>query len=159
MAPLDFLKKFRTLLVEDNIFVGDIEMTSGNYDDFGDLIKADIPTLTTDLCEIGIFDNSLYCVVIILSNTFGKDAFDSLKIFSNIKIYGFKDFNKILYPAPDFNYENFKKEVSNDKYLQIQFNYKYDTINEHILFEDYQKIKIFFVSSRLQVINQLNKNF
>lgn len=159
MIPLDFLKKLKELLSIDDNSVSDIEMTAGNYDDFGNLIKTDIPTITTDLCEIGIFDNTLYFVVIIFSDTFKKIDFDSLKIFPNIKIYGFKEFKKILYPISGFVYEDFEKEILNDKYLQIQFNYKYNTINEQILFKEYQKTKDFFINSGLKIVNQLNKNF
>lgn len=156
MAPLDFLEKFRILLIKDSNPVGDIEMTSGNYDDFGNLIKTDIPTVTTDLCEIGIFDDSLYFVIIVFSDTFKKTEFDSLKNFPNVKIYGFKEFKKTLYPASDFVYESFEKEILNDKYLQIQFSYKYGTSYPQDLLKEYRKIRNIFTNARLQIVNQLN---
>jgi len=156
MTLLDFLQKFRMLLLKESSPVSDIEMTSGNYDNFGNLIKTDIPTITTDLCEIGIFDDTLYFVVIVFSNTFNKTAFDSLKIFPNIKIYGFKEFNKTLYPASNFVYENFEKEILNDRYLQIQFSYKYNAINPQNLLKEYKKIKELLINLKLQIVNQLN---
>jgi len=156
MTPLDFLRQFRLLLIEDHGSVGDIELTSGNYDNFGNLIKTDIPTITTDLCEVGTFNDVLYFVVIIFSDTFKRVDFNLLKSFPNIKIYGFKEFNKTLYPTSGFVYENFERQLLNDKYLQVQFDYKYDVINPEDLFKEYQKIKHFFMGSELRIVNQLN---
>ncbi len=157
MAPLDFLQKLRKLLIEDNKSVGSIEMTSGNYDDFGKPIKTDVPTMTTDLCEIGIFDDTLYFVVIVFSDKFRKTAFDQLKIFPNITIYGFKDFKKTLYPTPDFLYENFEKEILNDEFLQIQLNYKYNAENPQDILKEYRKIIDIIAISGLQAVSQIYK--
>jgi len=155
MFPLDFLQQFRMLLIKDNCSVGDIELTPGNYDNFGNLIEIDIPTVTTDLCEIGIFDNSLYFVVIVSSDTFKRFDFDLLKTFSNIKIYGLKEFNRTLYPISNFIYENFERQILNDKYLQIQFDYQYSVINPEDLFKEYKKMKHLFANSELRVVDQL----
>ncbi|MCX6807333.1 MAG: hypothetical protein NTZ80_00785 [Patescibacteria group bacterium] len=156
MIPLNFLQKFRISLIEDGNPVSNIEMTSDNYDDFNNPIKTEIPTVTTDICEIGIFNDTLYLVAIVFSSTFKKVEFDSLKIFPNIKIYGFKEFKKNLYPTSDFVYKDFEEKILDDKYLQIQFNYKYSAISLLDLFRKYKQIKDFFTNSRLRVVNQLN---
>ena len=78
-------------------------------------------TLTTDYCEIGLHKREIYFVFILDSEKLTKNLFDSLKNQSRISIYGFKNFNKNLYPTSDFNYGEFSKSVKNDKYVQIQF--------------------------------------
>ncbi len=157
MSPLRFLQEMRGLFIKTNTPVSKLEMTSGNYDDCGNLIKTNIPSITTELCEIGIFNNTAYFVVIISSNTFHQTLFNSLKILPNIKIYGFKDFLKILYPTSNFFYKDFEREVRGDTYLQIQFSYKYNSTNPKILHEEYEKIKKIFNTSTAHVINQLDK--
>lgn len=159
MDHSDFLRKFKELLSGNNNPVGDIEMTAGNFDDFGNLIKTDIPTVTTDLCEIGIYDNTLYFVTIIYSSSFNESIFNILKDFPNIKIYGFKNFNKTLYPTTNFIYKSIEQEILNDKFLQIQFNYAYDSVDPQDLLKEYQKVKGLLINSGLHIVNQLNKNF
>jgi len=156
MTPLDFLQELRILLIRNGGLVGNIEMTSGNYDDSGNLINGDIPTITTDLCEIGIYGDVLYFVVIALSSTFTENAFDSLRTLPNIRIYGFKEPNKTLYPAPAFIYGDFKKKTLDDEYLQMQFNYGYGIIDPQGLLNEYHKIKDLLANSGMKVVNQLD---
>lgn len=154
---IDFLRKLKIIVILKGDLVGDLEMTAGNYDDSGNLIKAKIPTITTNFCEIGLHDNNLYFVFIIHSNTNNNfnNFFDAVKDFSNVKIYGFKNFNKTLYPIFDFDYKNFEKEIQKDKYLQIQFNY--DVVSPEQAYKEYRKIKNIFIKSGLKVVDQLNK--
>lgn len=159
MNSQNFLQEFKKLLSEDHDRVSDLEMTTGNFDDSGNLIKTDIPTITTDICEVGVYDNTLYCVVIIHSNSFTESTFNILKKLPNIKIYGFQDFNKTLYPTADSTYKKIEQEILNDKYLQIQFNYNYESITPRGLLEEYKKIKNILISSGLDIVNQLNKGF
>ena len=55
-----FLSKLRELIARNGDPVSDILITHGNFDDSGNLIKTGIPTLTTNLCEIGIHKDDLY---------------------------------------------------------------------------------------------------
>lgn len=148
-----YLKDFAVLLSKNNEKVGNLKMTSGNYDDRGNLINRLIPTITTDFCEIGIH-NIIYLVFIIYSDTHSKELFNLIKDFSNIKIYGFKNFLEVLYPIPDFNYKNFEKKIKEDKYLQIQFSFNIN-ITQEKLFKEYIKLKEIFIKSNVIVVNQL----
>lgn len=151
----DFLIKFKMLVIKNNGLAGDLEMTPGNYDDSGNLIKAEIPTITTDLCEVGVYGNVLYFVFIIFSNTYSRKLFDLIKDFSNIQIYGFRNFKTTLYPSIGFNYHNFEKKIKEDKYLQIQFNYDFDLIQPQKLYKEYKKIADTFTTAEIKIVNQI----
>ena len=159
MIPKIFLSKLRVLIAKNGDPVSDLEMTHGNFDDSGNLIKTGIPTLTTNLCEVGIHNDDLYFVFIINSNTCNKTLFDSLKIFSNIKIYSFKNFKNTLYPVLNFIYENFEKEIIKEKYFQIQFDFDLNIITPDQLHKEYRNIEDIFVNNNTEIINQLKYKF
>ena len=79
------------------------------------------------------------------------------KIFNNIKIYAFKNFKTTLYPASGFVYKSFEKEITKEKYLQIQFNYDLNVITLDQLYKEYQDIKDVLENNKTMVINQLEK--
>ncbi len=145
-------------MIKDNQIVGDIEFTTGNYGEDGNLIKKSIPTITTDFCEVGVYNDIIYLTFIIYSISCNKKLFDFIKNYSHIKIYGFKDFHTILYPCSDFNYQGFVEKIKHDKYLQIQFNYKYSELVEDKLYIEYLKLRNVFINSKVNVVNQLAVN-
>ncbi|NQT49758.1 hypothetical protein HQ571_03645 [Candidatus Kuenenbacteria bacterium] len=147
------LKQFRELLIKNKIVVSGLECTKNNYDNDGSLIKDDLPTITTDFCEIGLHNGEIYFVFIIDSKTFSQSFFDKIKNKANVKIYGFKDFNKTLYPVNNFNFDNFLEQIQKDKYLQIQLDYK--NIDEFYLFKEYSDLVRVFENSGIVVVNQL----
>ncbi|MBU0976213.1 MAG: hypothetical protein ABIE03_05740 [Patescibacteria group bacterium] len=147
------LNKFRELLINSKKSVSELEYTKNNYDHFGNLIEEDLPTITTDFCEIGLYNNEIYFVFVVESKTFNIKLFDKLKNKSNVNIYGFIDFNKTLFPTKDFNFDNFVKEIKNDKYLQIQFDFK--NIDTFDLFKKYSNIVNVFGKNKVVVVNQL----
>lgn len=150
---IENLNKFRELLIKDKKSVSILEYTKNNYDHDGNLIKEDLPAITTDFCEIGLFNDKIYFVLIVKSKTFNIELFNQLKNKSNVKMYGFVDFNKTLYPVKNFNLDNFIKEIREDKYLQIQFDYKnIDTFN---LFKEYSNLVNVFERNKVVVVNQL----
>jgi len=157
MIKKDYLSKFKEIL-SVNEEVSEIEMTSGNYDDDGKLIKGDIPTITTEFCEIGIYKKTVYFVFIIHSDTYSKKVFDSLKGFSNVQFYGFKNFKDNLYPKSDFYYKEFEKGIEKDKYFQIQFNYDFNKILPELLHKEYLKIKDILIKNKAGIINQITFN-
>jgi hypothetical protein len=150
---IENLDEFRELLIKNKKSVSELEYTKNNYDSGGNLIKEDLPTITTDFCEIGLFDKEIYFVFIMDSKTFDLNLFNQLKNKSNVKIYGFEDFKKTLYPVSNFNFDNFIDEIEKDKYLQIQFDFK--KIGSLDLFKEYLNLVNLFEDNKIKVINQL----
>ncbi|MBU2579361.1 hypothetical protein KKF19_00105 [Patescibacteria group bacterium] len=150
---IEDLNQFRKILIKNKEFVSKLEYTKNNYDNNGNLIKEDLPTITTDFCEIGLYNNEIYFVFIVNSKTFSLELFDKLKGKLNIRMYGFVDFNKTLYPVVDFNFDNFIEQIQKDKYLQIQFDYK--NINTPDLFKEYSNLMNIFEKSKVVVVDQL----
>lgn len=150
------LNHFRELLIKNKQSVSEIEYTKNNYDNNGKLIKKGLPTITTNFCEIGLYHDEVYFVFIIDSKTFNLKLFNEIKDKSNVKIYGFVDFNKTLYPANNFNLATFIKQIKKDKHLQIQFNDK--DVDASDLFKKYSDLVNIFEKSKVEVINQLKIN-
>lgn len=153
---IEILDKFREFLIKDKKSVSELEYTKNNYDHLANLIKKNLPTITTDFCEIGLLNNKIYFVFIVKSKTFDIELFNQLKNKSNAKIYGFVDFNKTLFPVKNFNFDNFMKEIKKDKYLQIQFDYK--NINAFDLSKEYSNLVNVFKKNKVAVVNQLKVN-
>ena len=147
------LNKFRELLVKSKKSVSELEYTKNNYDNFGNLIKEELPIVTTDFCEIGLHNDEIYFVFVVESKTFNIELFNELKNKSNVKIYGFVDFNKTLFPIKDFNLDIFMKRIQKDKYLQIQFDFK--EIEAFDLFKEYSNVVNVFEKNKVVVVNQL----
>lgn len=147
------LNQFRKILIENNKSVSELEYTKNNYDNAGNLIKEEVPTITTDFCEIGLYKDEIYMVFILKSKTFNLELFNEIKNKSNVKVYGFVDFNKTLYPVSDFNYDKLIESIQKDKYLQIQFDFK--NISTFDLFAEYTKIVNVFGRCKVEVVNQL----
>ncbi len=147
------LNQFRGLLIESGKSVSGLEYTKNNYDSGGNLIKEDLPTITTDFCEIGLYDGEIYFVFIIDPKTFNSVLFDAIKNMPSARMYGFTDFNKILYPADNFDFDDFIKQIKKDKYLQIQFDY--ENIDALGLFKEYSGLVDIFEKSKVAVVNQL----
>jgi hypothetical protein len=150
---IENLNQFRKILIENNKSVSELEYTKNNYDNAGNLINEELPAITTDFCEIGLHNNEIYLVFIIKSKTFNLELFGEIKNKSNVKMYGFIDFNKTLYPSSDFNYNKFIESVQKDTYLQIQFDFK--NISTFDLFTEYTKIVNVFNKCKVVVVNQL----
>ncbi len=148
-----YLKQLQKLLIKNKKSCSEIEHTNNNYDSDKNLILESLPTITTNLGEIGLHKDEIYIVIIIESKQFNKSLFNHLKNYKNMKMYGFIDFNKILYPIKSFQFKLFEKEIQTDKYLQIQFDYK--NINIFELFEEYINLENIFKVNKIEVVNQL----
>jgi len=147
------VEDIRNALVSSDETVGEVEYTTGNFDDKSNLIAGSIPTVTTDACEIGIYNTTIYFTFIIFSSDFKKELLDILP--DNVQIYPFKYFNSTLYPKSGFNYSEFEKQLKHDKYLQINFNDNYkDHSVDHIV-KKYFEYKELFKKCDIQLINQL----
>jgi len=90
------------------------EFTTGNYDDKGRIIDRKIPTLTTEYCEIGFNDQTIYFVFIAQSDSSSKEFFDEIKKFSNLQIYGFKKFEKNYDLSKDL-----ESDIKSEQYFQM----------------------------------------
>lgn len=151
-----YLEELRNLLLKNDIPVSKIEYTSENFDHNGTIIKEELPTITTNICEIGLYDEEIYFVFIIESETFNKKLFELIESKRNSSIYGFKYFKQNFYPKEDFNYDAFLKEIKKDKYLQIQFDFK--MIKPAELYQEYCNLAELFKINKAKVINQLKVN-
>lgn len=149
-----FIIKLKKELSDLNINVGEIEYTENNYDNDGKIINEKIPTITTEYCEIGMYDDNCYFVFVIYAKSFNVDFFEVIKRYKNIQVYDFIDFNKTLYPDKDFDYNNFEKNIQQKKYLQIQFDFNNPSIDESII--DYRKIVKNFSENNIQIVDQLS---
>jgi hypothetical protein len=150
------LTKLQDLFRKSKKPVSELEYTRGNYDSCGNLIKEALPTITTNFCEIGLHDHEIYFVFVIESKTFDIKLLDSIKNRPNVKIYGFSNCNKTLFPVKNFNPEIFIKEIQKDRYLQVQFDFK--DISTYDLFKEYSNLINIFERTKITVINQLEIN-
>lgn len=147
------LNQFRKILIDNNKSVSEIEYTKNNFNHRGELIEEDLPTITTDFCEIGLCNDEIYLVFIIESKTFNLDFFSEIKNKANVFIYGLKNFNKTLFPIENFDYNKFIEIIKQDKYLQIQFDYKNIALSD--LYSEYVKIVEILDKNNAMVVNQL----
>lgn len=154
---VELIENLRKALLRKKVAVSKLEMTSGNYDEKGRLITKPIPTITTELCEIGSYGNMVYFVCVISSNSFNSTLFRILKTYANAKVYGFINFKATLYPAPRFSYIKLKSVIEKEKYFQVQFEYC-DDLTAQELYEQYLKIKNDLLACRLTIVNQLKVN-
>jgi hypothetical protein len=58
-----------------------------------------------------------------------------------------------LYPKPNINYLDLKEEILEDKYLQINFDFRLDRIEPSSLFKQYEKLTRLLL--RYKVIDQI----
>ncbi len=132
--------------------IGNIEYTSGNYDNEGNLIDKFLPTFTTEFCEVGIYGEIVYFTFVIYSNSYNDSLIKDLNNFLNFSIYGFADFkdNFVLD-------ESLAKRIIKEKYFQINFDYDIND-NNNFLFEEYLKIKKILLDNGLNIVNQLKIN-
>ena len=151
----NYIKDFRDVLLSNNKVIGELEYTSGNYDDKGNLISGSIPTITTNVCEVGIYDDTIYFTFIIFSSDFKKELFDYLAQYSNVQIYPFKEFNNTLYPKQNFDYSELEQQLKNEKYLQINFNDKYKEYSIEEIVKKYFEYEDVFLKCNIKPINQL----
>lgn len=150
---IEILNQFRDILLKNKKSVSELEYTKNNYDNKGKLIEEDLPTITTDFCEVGLHDDEIYFVVIVEPKTFNLELFNKIKDKEDVQIYGFTDFNRTLYPSDKFDFDKFLKQNRKEKYIQIQFNYK--NISASDLFEEYSSLATTFKGYSVVVINQL----
>lgn len=148
------LEELKNIFKEAKQNVSDLQYTKNNYDNYGRLIKKRLPTITTDFCEIGLQGKLIYLVFIIKSETFNLQLFNKIKKRPNIAMYGFNNFKKNLYPDKNFDFKNFINKINEDKYLQIQFDFKNQTALK--IFNEYAKILDILNESNVGIINQLH---
>lgn len=153
----DLIRNLRSLFVNSHYEVSDIEPTYNNYDDSGSKIQYPIPTITTDLCEIGVYDNICYFTIILKSKSLTKNIFDGLASFNNVHIYGLKNFQEDYYPKEGFSYDSFNKQILLEDYSQIQFNFDIRILSPTAISEKYEEIRGLFSEANVKVVNQLTQ--
>jgi len=154
-----FISNIKSLLKEAGQYVSEVEMISGNYDDDGSLISTKIPSITTDFCEIGTYDEICYFTIILKSDLFSKDLLDSLSAYKNIQIYGLNNFLENYYPKDNFIYKKFEEKIRSEEYTQVQFNFDSKKLTPEKIVQEYTKIKSLFEKLKIAVENQLEVDF
>jgi len=154
MKTENLLNNLRELIIGGGFKVSGIEYTANNYNDNGELIRKSLPTITTEHCEIGI-NKTIYLVFIIESKSFNEYFFNLIKDFSNIRLYGLKNFKETLYPGVNFNYGKLAKIIQQDEYLQVEFDFAIFGIN---IYNEYIKLVEMFNKGKIRIINQLEVN-
>lgn len=148
----EYLIELKNVLLSRNEKVGSLEFTSGNYDDAGRLIGNPVPTITTELCEIGIHGDSLYFVVIIPTTEFSRGVFEGLR-GQDVKIYGLKDFRTTLFDKQNqATYENVRNGL-HDEFVQVQFDFPWREMSVEFVVERYFEVMEIF--NGIKVVNQL----
>lgn len=154
---MENLEQLRSMLLQKNQTSTEIEMTTGNYDTDGKLIKNEVPTLTTDFCEIGAYNNTCYFTFILDPSSFSQKLLGQIKDYDKMHIYGFKNFLTDLYPKRCFSYKKFDEEIRKDDYVQIQFNF--ENIEPKDILNKYLSLKSIFMNTDATVINQITHKF
>ena len=147
----DDIRILQRHLNKSNFEVSKVEYTTGNYDEKGHLIKKKIPTITSEVGEIGVINGSYYLVLIFERNKLTKEFLTTLYQISECKIYGFKDFMKNL------DLEAIFQEDLDESYIQIQFD-GITTKQNHFLVELHYKFRKHFGEYGIYPINQIHKN-
>lgn len=158
MRSKNFLLSLKDLLEQDGHFVSVIEMTSGNYDDDGLLIEEEVPTLTTEFCEIGIYKTICYFTIILDSNSFTERLFNLIKKIAGIQIYGFKNFKNNYYPGEDSSFTTLGKKIREEGYFQVQFDFDTKKLGPESIFEKYLELKTLFKETNAQIVNQMSQD-
>jgi len=156
MEIKNLLNNLQKLIINDGFKVSDIEYTNNNYDEQGNIIKNPIPNITTDYCEIGLYENIIYFVFIIRSKSFNNLFFKEISKFPNISMYGFRKFKDTLYPKINFNYFDFIKVIKKEEYLQIEFDFQ--NISVFDLYNKYLNLISIFLQDKIEIVNQLKIN-
>ena len=151
------LSSLRKLLQLHNQSVSEIEITFSNYD-HGEVIAEGVPTITTDLCEIGIYNDTYYFTVILFSDQFSKQLFDVVKDLKGIHIYGFKNFLVDYYPTSNFSLRELESQIKKEVYFQVEFSFNFKEINTEEMFRKYTELEKVFKKYKSAVVNQLEVN-
>lgn len=158
MSPKKLLRELAAQIAQVGK-VGEIEMTSGNITREGDLIEGVIPTFTTDLCEVGVYDDVLYLTYICESKSYSKELFDVIENKPHFMIYGLEDFENMWYPARGVRtHEDLQEAVKKEKYMQIEVNFSLSGATVESLYNAYVQTAESLRQARIAVINQLEKD-
>jgi hypothetical protein len=136
--------------------VSQLEHTTGNFDDFGQIINDAIPTLTTSLCEIGIHDQMLYMVFILKAASFSEGLFAAVRNY-DVKIYGFRDFQTTLYETGETSSCQEVMSRLHDELIQVQVSFPWQKLAAVKIFGGYQNFRTMFAMFRADVIDQLTQ--
>lgn len=152
---LKIIKDLKYLLEKEHQ-VSDVEMTAGNYDESGNLIEGEIPTITTNFCEIGSYSDICYFTFILYSDSFDENLFKGIKNYNNCHIYGLKNFLVDYYPKAGISFAELKRKIGEEEYFQVQFNFRFSSTGRSL--DDYLTISELIEKSGAKVYNQLNGN-
>ena len=115
------IKKF---LEGEGIMCGNLEYTSGNYDNDEQEILEKVPTITCELGEIGIVNNSIYLTIIFPKASLSQELLNIVKEYEGTSIYPFINFKKTLYPSETNSLEYVKEGLEKEEYFQVNMGFK-----------------------------------
>ena len=147
------LLRIRNELIRKGIDCGNLEYTSGNYTDKGEKILEKIPTITCELGEIGMIDDTLYLTIIFPKSSLSENLLNIVKKYKSVNIYPFIDFKKTLYPSKTNNLEYIKHGLINEKFFQI--NMGFDEKNDNNFAKFVQTLRKKLTEEKIEYINQL----
>ncbi len=156
---LELIKSLRNLLERNSHQVSEVEMTSGNYDEHGCLMKGEIPTITTGFCEVGAYGEVCYFTIILKSSIFTRKLFDSIAKYPGVQIYGLREFQTNYYPKDNFVYNDFEKQINSEEFMQIQFNFDIINLSPEMIYKKHSEIVSMFKSTGIEAEDQLIRDF
>ena len=154
-----FISKLQDHLIKRGHQVSAIEMTAGNYDEQSNLIVDDVPTVTTELCEVGAYNGYCYFTVILKSSLFTRKLFGSIAKYPRVQIYGLRKFQTNYYPKDNFVYNEFEGQVISEEFVQIQFNFDTISLSTDMIYKKYLEVASMFKVTKIEVENQLARDF
>lgn len=128
---------------------GEIEFTTENYNENTTRIEESIPTIVTEIGEIGIIDKNYYLVIITRSSKLTKRLVNKLKNLKPNSIYGFDNF------LNDLSLDQVLNKNLDEEYLQFQFNFKMNSANR--LFDIHNTLQDINYNCKF-IVNQITYN-
>jgi len=143
------IRKLRATLINRGFRTGTVEYTSGNYNEAGTLIQEKIPTVTSEIGECGVINGEFYLVIILKRSGLDEILLKKLRSLGEIKIYGFKNFEKNL------TIQEVLSSQSKEKYIQMQYD-GFKAADSASFLELHKKLKFLLFRHKSSLVNQLD---
>lgn len=146
------LLNIKQILEKKKIGCSNLEYTSGNYTDKGEKILEKVPTITCELGEIGIIDDTLYLTVILPKSSLSESLLNIVKRYKSVNLYPFIDFKRTLYSSKTNSLKYIKQGLIDEKFFQINIEFGKDDNNFSKFIQILRKK---LIEEKIEYINQL----